>query len=150
MRDLIEAIAKKHAWFKVAPKGAVPVVNPPATPEAIAAFEKKVGFQLPDDFREFYSFCNGFGVDEDIFNMNSLEDVLSYESHYGENWFHFAEYMINSEMWTVRIKPSGAYEIIYDTENLVLTGSLNEFLSHFLEGNVFDYGGLMYWSNNLK
>ncbi|RYD49039.1 MAG: SMI1/KNR4 family protein [Verrucomicrobiaceae bacterium] len=38
-----------------------PVFGPPATPEAIAAFEKSVGLRMPQEFHELYLQVDGFG-----------------------------------------------------------------------------------------
>ncbi len=90
MRELISAIELKHKESGI-------TVNPPASTYDIRYFEKRLGFGLPPDFKEFYSICDGFECTEDIFNMVSLDYALRHEQDHGKNWFHFAEYMIYSD-----------------------------------------------------
>ena len=140
---LIESIIQKHKADGIE-------VFPPASEKEIITFEKKVGFALPDDFREFYSICNGFGCNEDIFNMIPLGTTTTYPDDYGPNWFHFAEYMIYSDGWSLRMISPGQYEIFNDSYPKVpLTTSLGEFLERFLRGNVFDAGGLYQWQDEI-
>ena len=133
--ELISEIELKHRLSGI-------TINPPASEVEIKVFEQKLGFELPADFKQFYSLCNGFECTEDIFKMVSLQDALQYEQDYGENWFHFAEYMIYSDMWSVRVESNAQYEIFNKDMEIVLSSSLKEFLQRFLQGNVFDKGGL--------
>ncbi|WP_369331573.1 SMI1/KNR4 family protein [Danxiaibacter flavus] len=94
--NLIESISKKHYSSGIE-------IYPPATLTDIKLFEQKIGFALPREFREFYSICNGFGCNEDIFNIVSLADTMRHPQDYGTNWFYFAEYMIYSDMWGLRL-----------------------------------------------
>ncbi len=131
--DLIEQKHQKNGFD----------INPPAKLSDITDFETQIGFLLPADFKEFYLTCDGFGCDEDIFNMIPLSEIIEYSDNRGDNWFYFAEYMIYSDMWGVRISLEGKYEIfVGDHKNKPLTSSLPEFLQIFLKGNVFDKDGL--------
>jgi|SRR5215211_4004569 len=144
IRELVDAIAEKH-------KGTGMTLNPPVSAHQLSDFEQRVGFMLPADFREFYSVCNGFGCNEDIFNMTPLKEISSDERHFGKNWFYFSEYMIYSDMWTLRINAIGQPEIVNASYPVpLLTSSLYEFLSRFLKGNVFDPGGLYEWQAELQ
>jgi len=143
MNELIKSISKKH-WESGID------IYPAATGLDISAFEKKTGFPLPNDFKEFYSICNGFGCNEDIFNIIQLEEIRGYPRDYGTNWFYFAEYMIYCDMWGLRLTSSGQYEIFNGSyANIAMTSSLVEFLEKFLKGNVFDPGGLYEWQEEL-
>jgi cell wall assembly regulator SMI1 len=42
----------------------------------ITSFEKKKGLDLPDDLRTFYSYCNGFESEEDLFRIIPLKEIL--------------------------------------------------------------------------
>jgi hypothetical protein len=140
--EIINAIAVKNQkdGFKL---------NAPATANEISNFEAKVGFAMPDDFKEFYTYCNGFECDNDIFNFISLHAVIE-NADYGENWFHFSEYMTYSDMWTLK-KDADSYSIVnLGDKEIILTKSLMEFLEHFLAGNVFEDGGLYEWHEALK
>ncbi len=140
--EIINAIAVKNQkdGFKL---------YAPATDNEISNFEAKVGFAMPDDFKEFYTYCNGFECNNDIFNFISLQAVIENED-YGENWFHFSEYMIYSDMWTLK-KDADSYSIVnLGDKEIILTKSLMEFLEHFLAGNVFEDGGLYDWHEALK
>lgn len=144
MSELIAAIAGKHRPTGIA-------LNPPASADGLRKFERKTGLLLPADFREFYSVCDGFSCDEDLFNMIPLEDVLDDKRNFGKNWFCFSEYMVYSEVWILRLGDGGKPEILNDAyPGLVLTSSLHEFLERFLLGNVFDPGGLYEWQEGLQ
>jgi hypothetical protein len=144
LEELISAIEQKHKQDGIK-------INPPATEQQIDDFQRKIGFPLPEYFVEFYKICNGFCCDEDIFNMKSIEDILEDPDDYVHNWFHFSDYMINSDLWSLRRNSDGHYEIfnVSDIE-VILTSSLKEFFEHFLQGNVFDQGGLYDWQEKLK
>lgn len=143
IRKLVAAIAEKHKDTGI-------TLNPPASAKQISDLEQATGILLPSDFRDFYCVCNGFSCIEDIFNMTPVEEIISDDRHYGKNWFHFSEYMIYSDMWTLRINSKGQSEIVNASYPvLVFTSSLPEFLSRFLRGNVFDPGGLYDWQTEL-
>jgi cell wall assembly regulator SMI1 len=71
IREILEAIYQKH-------KDSGIELNTPASEQEIQEFEKKIGFPLPDDFKEFYSICDGFECSEDMFRFISLQDALRY------------------------------------------------------------------------
>lgn len=142
MKQLIAQIAQKHQ--------AGIDINPPASLSDIADFEKQGSFSIPQDFRDFYSTCNGFSCNEDIFNMIPLADIRQYQQDYGDNWFYFSEYMSYSDAWGLRITLGGQYEIFNGSfPKKTLTSSLTEFLEIFLKGNVFESGGLYEWHDKL-
>lgn len=144
MKDLINLIRNKHLDSGIE-------INHPATLSEIADFERQIGFSLPPDFREFYLTCNGFGCNEDIFNMTPLQDISQFREDYGDNWFYFSEYMIYSDMWGLRRSGTGQFEIFNGSyPNKTMTSSLTEFLQRFLTGNVFDAGGLYEWHDQLE
>lgn len=143
MKDLINSISQKHSDSGID-------INAPATLSDISDFEKRIGFSLPTDFKEFYLTCNGFGCNEDIFNMISLAEIRQYPQDYGDNWFYFSEYMIYSDMWGLRLTSSGKYEIFNGSyPDKAMTSSLKEFLNRFLKGNVFETRGLYDWHEEL-
>ncbi|WP_394677448.1 SMI1/KNR4 family protein [uncultured Sphingobacterium sp.] len=143
MRQLITAIKQKHEKDGID-------IYPGAMLSEIDTFEQKIGFPLSDEFRRFYLLCNGFGCNEDIFNIIPLAGIMEYANNYGDNWFYFSEYMIYSDIWGLRYLGDCRYEIfnaIHPT--IALTSSLTEFLQRFLKGNVFDPGGLYQWHQEL-
>lgn len=143
MKDLIDLIRDKNLDSGIE-------VNPPATLSEIADFERQIGFSLPNDFREFYLTCNGFGCNEDIFNILPLQEIMLYQQDYGDNWFYFSEYMIYSDTWGLRRKTTGQFEIFNGSyPDKTMTSSLTEFLQIFLKGNVFETGGLYEWHDEL-
>lgn len=144
MKEIISAIEIKHKADGI-------TLYPPASNQEVQDFESRIGFELPADFREFYSICNGFECEEDIFRIIPLEEILEYGWEHGNSWFHFAEYMTFCDMWSLRKKADGEFEIFNEGEvEVVLTSSLYEFLQRFLRGNVFDEGGLYDWRDELK
>lgn len=144
IQPILSAIQQKHSATGI-------TINPPASVAAIERFERNLGFELPADFKEFYSICDGFECEEDQFIMVPLYDILMGHEHNGKDYFHFAEYMTYSDMWAMRIKEANSYEIFnLSYTDIILTSSLQEFLSRFLQGNVFDKGGLYDWHDEVK
>ncbi|NVO85195.1 SMI1/KNR4 family protein [Hymenobacter terrestris] len=143
MKELVGLIRNKH-------KDSGIDVNIAATISDITTFESQIGFELPDDFRDFFLTCNGFSCDEDIFNIIPLQSIKQHPQDYGYNWFYFAEYMIYSDMWGLRRTVSGQFEIFNGSyPDKTMTSSLKEFLQIFLTGNVFENGGLYEWHDKL-
>lgn len=143
MKELIHSIARKHAESGIK-------VHIPATISEIAACEERIGFSLPDDFREFYLIANGFECEEDLFNLLPLSEIGQRSDDYGDQWVYFSEYLIYSDMWGLRINTSGQYEIFNGTfPEKPLTSSLIEFLERFLKGDVFEPYGLYEWQKEL-
>lgn len=143
MKEIINLIAQKH-------RDSGMEINPPANISDIVDFERRIGFTLPTEFKDFYLACNGFGCNEDIFNMTPLSDIHKYSQDYGDNWFYFSEYMIYSDMWGLRLTSLGQYEIFNGSyPEKAMTSSLTDFLNVFLKGNVFDSGGLYDWHKEL-
>jgi hypothetical protein len=81
-KNIIEAIIKKHKETGIE-------VNAPAASSYISAFERQIGFSLPPDFIEFYTTCNGFACNEDLFNMIPLADIMQHPQDYGTHCFIF-------------------------------------------------------------
>lgn len=144
IQSLIQSITNKH-------KDSGIEVNAPATLADISTFERQIGFALPADFVEFYTTCDGFGCNEDIFNVIPLLEIRHYPQDYGTNWFYFSEYMIYSDMWGLRLTDTKKYEIFNGSYPAIsMTSSVKEFLDRFLKGNVFEPGGLYDWQEELK
>lgn len=128
----------------------------PASPTEILDFENSMGIKLPDDLVKFYRFSNGFESEEDMFRIIPLEEIIdniAQPDTYAveQNDFHFAEFLIYSDMWTININPVNRndYHIYNKVENVItLTNSFPEFLEAFLTGGVFD--GLYNWRENIK
>jgi hypothetical protein len=144
MKELIDAIKAKHGIGQIE-------VFPPASAHQISVLERQVGFSLPTDFKTFYTLCNGFECNEDIFTITPLSDIVQWQQDFGPNWFYFAEYMMYSEKWGMQLTGDGQYVIFNgDYPELTLTSSLHEFLARFLQGNVFDPGGLSPWLEEIR
>ena len=133
-------------------------VYAPATEEEILDFERAIGQQLPDDFKTFYRYCDGFYSDEDMFRIVPLAEILEVRDYSGHNTylvrkadFHFAEYMIYCDMWTLSNDDlnHNRYSIYaHGKEAVTLTESLAIFLDKFLTGGVFD--GLYDWRDAME
>jgi hypothetical protein len=122
MNAIVDLIKQKHQDNGID-------VNPPARLSDIADFEGRIGFPLPADFKQFYLTCNGFGCNEDIFIMIPLQEIGRYPQDFGDNWFFFSEYMHYSDMWGLRLKTNGHYEIFNGSyPDKAMTSSLREFL----------------------
>lgn len=141
IKEIIEAIINKHKE--------IIEINPPAKSIDIENFEKMIGFELPLDFKEFYLICDGFSCEEIFFTMIPLNDTIK-KGNYGENRVYFAEYLMYCDVWGLRFMEDNKYEIFNgNPSELVMTSSLEEFLERFLEGNVWDKGGLYDWHDEL-
>jgi len=123
-------------------------LNNPATKSEIDFFENS-RIKLPQDFKTLYNFSNGFETDEDLFRLIPLNEIIENGNDdycIGETSFHFAEYMIYSDMWTVEINLNDIenYKVYNKADNVVyLTNSLAEFLYVFLNKGIYD--GLYQW-----
>lgn len=112
------------------------------------------GVILPDDFREFYRFSDGFEATEDLFNLISLDEIIENKKHDKKDPLYIAEYMIYSDMWCLEVNPDDRndYKIIIEANynKLVLTNSFAEFISRFLAGGVFGFDGLYSWGDEIN
>ena len=124
-------------------------LNKPATNVEIETFENRK-VKLSDDFKVLYKFSNGFETDHDLFRLIPLDEVIEngLDKSYliSNNSFHFTEYMIYSDMWSVDISDINVneYKIYNKTDNVVyLTNSLAEFLCVFINKGIYD--GLYEW-----
>jgi hypothetical protein len=124
-------------------------LNKPATQIEVENFEtQKV--ELPDDFKLLYKFSNGFETDHDLFRLIPLEEIIEngLDKSYliSDTSFHFTEYMIYSDMWSVDVNKDNinSYRIYNKTDTVVfLTNSLAEFFCVFINEGIYD--GLYGW-----
>ncbi|MBC6698676.1 SMI1/KNR4 family protein [Hymenobacter puniceus] len=116
-----------------------------ASEQLIYQFEREMNLILPADFKAFYLFCNGFESEDDMFRMIPLEEILERKQELPSHQFYVAEYLIYCDMWEVELSDqmSGKYRI--HNMNITLTDSIVEFLNRFLQGGVFEAGGLYDW-----
>ncbi|MDO7873909.1 SMI1/KNR4 family protein [Hymenobacter sp. ASUV-10] len=128
----------------------------PTTGASIGIFENICQLKLPADLKELYRFCNGFGPDkEDQFQVLSLTEATMELVQYGKGQrgsrFVLAEYMLYCDWWEVELTPEAetSYRIVNAGHRsgspLVLTHSIEEFLTRYLAGGVFGNGGLYDW-----
>ena len=125
-----------------------------ASASDITRFEKAKRIKLPEDIKQFYTFCDGFESAEDMFRIIPLNEILeNVQDRYivGRKDFHIAEYMIYCDMWTVTIdnQVNNNYSIYRKTDGgrLILTESFACFLDRFLLGGVFH--GLYKWEEEI-
>jgi len=123
-------------------------LNKPATENEIDFFENNK-IKLPQDFKNLYKFINGFETVEDLFRLIPLNEITDNGiDNYciSDTSFHFTEYVIYCDMWTVEINPNDieSYKIYNKADNVVyLTNSLAEFLCVFINKGI--YKGLYEW-----
>ncbi|MBP7555605.1 MAG: SMI1/KNR4 family protein [Chitinophagaceae bacterium] len=129
-------------------------LNKPANDLEIESFENQKG-KLPHDFKLLYRFSNGFETDHDLFRFIPLEEISKNEMDKSflicDNSFHFCEYMIYSDIWSVEINNENIneYRIYNKAENVVfLTNSLAEFLCVFFKEGIYD--GLYGWRESIE
>jgi hypothetical protein len=130
-------------------------LNPSATTEGIGKLESAVGHVLPEEIKSFYSYCNGFDTEDWIFNVLSIEQILYYKSELELLEFYFAEYMIYTDDWRIKIEKSDTYFITNgnhkENQRLVLTNSIFEFLEvYFNSDGVLSENGLYKWFEEKK
>lgn len=118
---------------------------PKATNTEIAAFETFLGAAMPADMKTFYSFCNGFQAEEDLFRIIPLSEMIENKA-YGETPdsidFDFAEYLIYCDVWTMTLSKTDHRDyLIYNgtTDAMtLLTNSFTYFLDRFLNDGLYD------------
>jgi len=125
-----------------------------ASEELIKKVESTYNITLPDDFKTFYRFTDGFETVEDIFNMTPLADIAERYKSYDKH-FEIAEYMIYCDMWELEVNPGdpndyAIFNVDGEKGKIILTKSLAEFIARFLEGGVFETGGLYAWRDEIK
>ncbi|QKJ32688.1 SMI1/KNR4 family protein [Mucilaginibacter mali] len=131
-------------------------LKPGASAELIMQVEEIYKLKLPDDVRKFYEFTNGFELlDDHIFNIISLEDIIDNKTQYNDAYINIAEYLIYSDVWSLIIDPAdhNNYQITNsdhtNNKEITLTKSLADFLHHFIIGGLFEKEGLYHWYNEL-
>lgn len=128
-------------------------LNDSASDIDIDQFEQNKMF-LPDDFKLLYKFSNGFETDQDIFRLIPLKEIINNKKDdylISDSSFHFTEYMIYSDMWTVDInlKNKNDYKIYNKADDIIfLTNSIAEFLITFINRGIYD--GLYQWRDDIK
>lgn len=141
MQDILQQIEFKNS------RNGFKILNPPLQ-NKITELENKIGFNLPEDFIQFYSLCNGFECNEDIFNFLSIEHILD-NNDYGDQWFLFAEYMIYSDSWGLKKMQDGKH-LFFNSRQTIYSHSLIDFLKAFSQGNLFEKDGVYEWEENLR
>ena len=124
----------------------------PARADLFNKFKNSFGFDLPEDLKTMYRFCNGFESGEDLFRLIPLEENLEMRQAPRKNSFYIAEYMVYSDMWEVNVNPlePNEYTISNTADTFrLLTHSIADFLARFLAGGVFGKGGLYDWHNEI-
>jgi hypothetical protein len=130
----------------------------PGVPQStLSWFERQMRIVMPDDFKIFYRFCDGFESAEDAFRIIPLGEIVEREfkqrrSGLDRKRFYFAEYMQYSDMWSMEIATSQEenYTIFCPTrhdEQNILTHSFADFLNCFLANGVFGDSGLYDWGD---
>jgi hypothetical protein len=104
-------------------------LNGPASEEEFQCTEFSIGFNFPEDFKDFYKKCNGFKVWQMDSKMLSLWPMNKIKADYnGSDFIGFADYNVNgSEIGFLRTK-GGIYKS-YDRS--LVCQSFNGFLDHW-------------------
>ena len=129
-------------------------LNSPATAEDIKNLELAINQKLPQDLYDFYSYCNGFETNDVLFRVIPISEILSY-IHELTTSFYFAEYMVYSDNWKIRLHDKKYYSITNDNHSsvapLTLTTSVIEFLERYVTGGgVFGDKGLYKWFDEVE
>jgi hypothetical protein len=124
-------------------------LNKPATDTDLENL-KNNKIELPEDFKILYKFCNGFETNEDLFRLIPLDEIIeNRRDNYliSDNSFHFTEYLIYCDMWSVDTNPQNIeeYKVYHKTDDVVfLTNTITEFLCVFINKGIYD--GLYQWT----
>jgi hypothetical protein len=100
----------------------------------IQHFESVTGLKLPDEMRTFYSLYSELEGAPDIFRIIPLAEVIEKEL-FSENKFEFAEYLIYSDTWSVKINENDCNDYVINTTPP--TQSFAEFLERYLDDGVY-------------
>lgn len=146
INDAIELLKSYNGPFEL-------TLRPGANEVLIAKLEHTYGITFPNDFKALYRFTNGFEIDEDMLAIICLEEMVGNIEQGKPIWI--AEYMIYCDMWSLEINPDNPndYSIYYpgwDSEKIMLTHSLGEFIERVMIGAVFEKGGLWHWNGEIR
>ncbi len=129
-------------------------LRPPAPPEKIKELELILDHDLPEDIKSFYEITNGFETDDLLFQILSIEEIIQYKHELKTNEIFFAEYLIYSDVWTIKFNTGDAYQIInsgYDTREIVISTSITDFIIEYADGGgLFGENGLYARYETLK
>lgn len=130
------------------------ILNPPATENDITVLSNTLQCEIPSDIRFFYSCCNGIIDTSDfLFQILSIRDILKNLEDLKTQSFHFAEYMIFSDVWTITISDN-EYVITNsnhgEDDTVVLTTNISEFLLRYAKGGLFEKDSLYDWYEERK
>lgn len=130
-------------------------LNPPATKQEIEQLENMLSIALPYDLKHFYQLCNGFETEDYIFQVIPIDEIIKYQNELKINEFHFAEYMLYSDSWNIRIMDSTSYTIFNDDhgyeKSLDFTDSITKFFNRYMDNNgLFGENGLVHWHDQIR
>ncbi|WP_215225772.1 SMI1/KNR4 family protein [Echinicola shivajiensis] len=133
----------------------VVTLKPAVSESDILSFEQRLNLRLPTELREFYRFSNGFETEELLFRILPLEEILEQKDEYEKDEFYIAEYLIYSDIWTLRVNKLTGQLSIYNSDHssrhwMFLTNSFSEFITRFLNYGLFEEHGLYDWVNEEK
>lgn len=98
-------------------------LSPPATSEFIKATEEIIGFQFPDDFKEFYLKMDGFvnwDWTKNMFSIWPLARTLEeYHNESDKSFIVFADYLINAIQFGFVKGKDGVLKNTGDTPELI-------------------------------
>jgi hypothetical protein len=123
------------------------VINGPVREDQIKILESELGFQLPNDYKEFLRLTNGFegyiGDTHAIFEP--AEEILNYTQRCCSEFFPWAIYFGSNgstEMFVMdkRFSPIqfGLQPFIGDDNDFIPSGSFQQFLKRLSDGSAFN------------
>jgi hypothetical protein len=122
-------------------------IRPGNSPESLAAFEARYQVVLPPAVREYFAAVDGSGddSDEELLRFWPLEEVIPIAEGSGrdraelpelEHWFLFADFLICSHTYAVRLTPDpgngGTVAAFNGLDMEVQAGSFALFLERYL------------------
>ncbi|SFI35381.1 SMI1/KNR4 family protein [Halpernia frigidisoli] len=115
--------------------------NNPLNLAEINALELKSNCKFPSDLIDFYQYCDGFETDDYLFRILPLKELIECKEEFSECIFHFAEYIIRSDVWLLNLENFKKYEILNNDHNskelTKHSNSILEFVKSYLNGGLF-------------
>jgi hypothetical protein len=126
--------------------------GPPSAPDDIATLELRYGVCVPDDLRRYFVVLNGGDhgadgtIDNEMITFWNLSQFRPASEEFPElsfpdasRWFIFADYMIASHFYAIRLSSSRSdatpVAVLYDNSPVIVADSFSSFVTSYLKGD---------------
>ena len=144
--DLIRQLLKYWTSAKVN-------ISPPVSVRDIEEFESSNTVSLPEDFRRYLLAANGL-VDRDsdacmisFWSLNEIEPII-HEDQEVEVYFKFADFLIDSHHYAMKLKPSSALDLgsiwaLAGPHKTKVANTFQDFLKLYLMPYTGEFGNII-------